>query len=139
MDFKEIIIEDLKFEPDVHGSETSGEINEIVEKGDWITLGYIRPIKKMSLDDFSFKLRCNVDKFLNQIFKIVKEEFEKRGYKVERTSALWWTSSPKYRIWFTIKKNGKIAYCTLTYSEELEYNEFSDTYLSEVYMVCNVK
>jgi len=122
----------LQFVPSVDPSETDGTIEELVEVGDWITLGYIEPTKTMKYDDFLDSLYDVIRNTLEKVFDKIKRELEEAGYEVERSGRpLFYVSKAKDRIWFKVKKNGvDKAYCEVTYDDEPEGLN------SEVYVIC---
>lgn len=128
-------IDDLKFEPVEEGTETSGYPEDVFERGDWVTLGFIEPERPMDWDEFLETLYPKEEEILRDVFRMVERNLKKRGYEVERSfEPLFRVSEPQPRIWYIVKKRGKpVAYCDIVIHEgegERPYAEVSTVCMS---------
>jgi len=130
-------VNNLRFEPVEEGTKTSGHPEDVFEKGDWVTLGFVEPEKPTNWDEFEEDLFEKEEEILKKAYKEIKRHLEKQGYRVVMTPVPLFYATPeeKPRIWYVVKKNGKeIAYCDIFISYE-RLEEESEPY-AEVSTVC---
>ena len=102
-------------EPIEEGTETSGEPEEVFKHGDWVDLGYIKPTKKMSWEDFLDELWWDSSTILKRAFEKLKEKLRARGFEVvESREPLFYFEGENPRLWYRVFKQGMaVAVCDL--------------------------